>query len=97
MLNTVQIYFFQSFLVKVINELNLQIDTWTLKKYSLAVTLTWHAFSEIPNNQLTVSLTFNCSKKNMHMIFIIQDVGVFKTKFNYKKDGEGNNTKPHIS
>ena len=28
--------------------------------------------------------------------YLIQDVGVFKTKFNYKKDGEGNNTKHHI-
>ena len=28
--------------------------------------------------------------------YLIQNVGVFKKKFNYKKDGEGNNTKPHI-
>ena len=31
-----------------------------------------------------------------HNYRFIQDVGVFKTKCSYKKDGEGNNTKPHI-
>ena len=44
---------------------------------------------------LSVQTKFDRTKSN-NLFIVIQDVGVFKTKFKYKKDGEGNNTKPHI-